>query len=113
LFGCIKPCERKYQKRLKLQLFAAMNISLLLQDVIHVHRLRLLPVSEKYLPPELLALRNLLQSSESPFRPLPAEGLSLLGAFAKIDDPALRGCLIELVERLANSYGNFSAASGG
>jgi hypothetical protein len=70
-------------------------------------------VSEKSLPPELLALQNLLQGADSPFRPLPAEGLSLLGAFAKIDDPALRSCLVELVERLANSYGNFARATGG
>ena len=72
-----------------------------------------LPVSEKYLPAELLALQDLLHGSDSPFRPLPAEGLSLLGAFAKIDDPALRSCLVELVERLANAYGSFSRASDG
>jgi hypothetical protein len=30
-------------------------------------------------------------------------GLSLLGAFAKIDDPALRGCLIDLVESLTDN----------
>jgi hypothetical protein len=60
-----------------------------------------------------LALQNLLDGSDSPFRPLPAEGFSLPGAFAKIDDPALRSCLVELVERLANACGNFSAASGG
>ena len=70
-------------------------------------------MSEKYLLPELLALQNLLLGSDSPFRPSPAEGLSLLGAFAKIDDPALRSCLVELVERLARADGTFSTASGG